>query len=292
MESLLKQNIPKIAVVIVNWERPDDTIQCIQSVLNSSTPDLYLIVVDNGSQDDSIEQISRTFPEVELISLPENQGFSGGYNVGIEYALNTLAPYIFILNNDTIITEEAIKALVMSPWDVSVPKILFFDEKDRIWAAGARWRPFPPSVTMIGYRQKDSNAYSLPTPLDYATGCALMVKREVLDTIRGFDPAFENYMEDYDFCFNVREAGFKIGYVPEAKIYHKVSQTLGLSSPRRWRYQGKNTVLFYRRGNRFPRMFLWLFLIWFSLRESIKGNFDILPSFWKGVLEGCRSIRQ
>jgi GT2 family glycosyltransferase len=281
----------QVWVVIVNWERPDDTIECIRSVLQSQTDGLKMLVVDNGSSDNSVARISDAYPHIDILSLPENLGFSNGYNAGIEYVLNTQASHCFLLNNDTTIDENTIPALLASPWDVAIPKILLYHEPERVWAAGARLRLFPPGIIMIGYQKKDSGGYDSPRPLQYATGCALLVKRSVLEATQGFDPEFKNYMEDYDFSYRVRSAGFSIGYVPEARVLHKVSQTLGAFSALRWRYQGKNTVLFYRKCNRFSRGYLWAVLFWFTIREILKRNTGILPHFWRGVLDGYRRQR-
>jgi hypothetical protein len=281
---------PKVVVVIVNWERSADTIECIDSVLNSNVPEMQVLVVDNGSKNGSSEQISHLFPQVTLVSLPQNLGFAGGYNEGIKHALKSGASQIFLLNNDTVIEPETISKLMASPWDVAVPKILFYDKPDCIWSAGARWRAFPPGVVMIGFRQQDGPLYDTSHRLEYATACALMIQRQVLEIVGGFDPEFVNYMEDYDFAHRVKEAGFSMGFVSEAKVFHKVSQTLGEYTPRRWKYQGKNTVLFYRKNRRFSWWKLWTFLIWVTFRETVTGRFVMLPGFWQGVLEGLKSL--
>lgn len=278
----------KVEVVIVNWQRSQDTIQCIRSIRRSESVDIHIVVIDNGSRDDSVEKISEAFPGISIISLTENLGFTGGYNSGIENALKGNASHIFLLNNDTIIEERTIKQLIDSNWDVAVPKITFYDEPEIIWAAGAKWRSFPPTIKMIGYKKKDSPAFANAYPLEYATGCALMVKKEVLAEIKGFDPQYFNYMEDYDFSYQIRDSGFSMGYVPEAIVKHKVSRSLGSSSPQRWHYMGRNTVLFYRKDDRFPTYTLWCALGWIILRELIQGNSSILPSFWGGVKEGLK----
>jgi GT2 family glycosyltransferase len=254
--------------------------------MDSEFPDFKIVVVDNGSSDDSVEKISKAYPDMTLLSLPENLGFAGGYNYGIENAQKGDASFYFLLNNDTVLDKKAIGALINSPWDISVPKITYYDNPDMIWAAGARWRLFPPTIKMIGYRKQDSKTYNQPHQLDYATGCALMVKQHVFKTVPGFDPIYINYMEDYDFCYRVRKAGYSMGYVPEAKVQHKVSLSLGPSSPQRWHFIGRNTVLFYHQGDRFPRYTLWSVLGWIFLREILQGNATYLPSIWSGVREG------
>lgn len=281
-----------IHVVIVNWRRPDDTIACVRSVLASDTGDLRIVVVDNGSGNGSVERIADACPEVDLISLPENLGYAGGYNTGIEQALTTNSENVMLLNNDNEVAPSAIQALLEAPWDVRVPKILFARQPGRIWAAGARWRPFPPSVVMRGYRHSDGPTYDQAQPLEYATGCALMVQRQVFESVGAFDPLFESYLEDYDFSYRARAAGFSIGYVPSSRVFHKVAQSLGESSPRRWWYLGRNSVLFYGKEDRFPRPLLWLHLTWYSIRELGSGNRALLTAFWRGVIEGHKLLDQ
>jgi GT2 family glycosyltransferase len=280
-----------LKVVIVNWCKPGDTIECIQSLVNNEIPADHMLIVDNGSLDNSFDQIKKTCPDIEIHKLVENLGFTGGYNYGIELALKSGASRIFILNNDTIVDKDTVPQLLASDWDVSVPKIYFYDNPKIIWSAGARWRRFPPMVIMRGYQQPDSLRYDKPVPLEYATACAIMVRREVIEAIGGFDDMFENYQEDYDFSYRVRTAGFSIGYVPKARVWHKESMSLGPLSIQKWWYLGRNCVLFYRKNERFPVWYLTIFLAWVTLRESLKMNFPQLKEFWQGVKVGKEWVK-
>jgi GT2 family glycosyltransferase len=282
----------QIFVVIVNWHRLEDTLECMQSVANSSSEHLNIIVVDNGSKDGSLESIKKNGPAAEVIELPENLGFAGGSNAGIRAALAAGAQKILLLNNDATLEPEAIQILDHAELDIAVPKIMKTSQPDRIWSAGAYWRAFPPSVVIRGKDQKDAEHFTRAIPLQYATGCALLIHRNVFETLGGFDEQFESYNEDYDFCFRARRAGFSIGYCPQARVYHKVSQTLGLNSHRRWWLLGRSTVLFYRKNQRFPGWMLASFLIWVALREIAKGNLRLLPPFYSGVGAGFRQLRK
>lgn len=286
------QSHEKVVVVIVNWERPGDTIQCVESILESDYQNIEVILVDNGSQDNSVDQFRNKFNMLNIIELEDNLGFTGGYNAGIDSACKLGVDYIFILNNDTVVEKNTISRLVQAGWDISVPKITFYDSPTTIWAAGARWRPFPPTIKMIGYKKQDHPKYNLSQKIDYTTGCALLVKREVFEKVAGFDSRYINYMEDYDFSYRARENGFVIGYVPGAIVLHKVSRSLGESSPQRWRFLGRNTVLFYRHRSRFPIYTLWCVLGWICVREVIDGNAAQLPAFWDGVKEGLSVSRE
>jgi GT2 family glycosyltransferase len=288
-----------VYVVILNWKRPADTVACVRSI-ESEIPigvDLRVLVVDNGSADGSVQEILGVCPKVELLALPENLGFAGGNNAGIDRALERGAGLVLLLNNDTVVEPGAIAALVRSldrdeSWSVAVPKICYYDEPGRIWAAGARWCRFPPRVTMIGFGRRDAPRYNRTHELAYATGCALLVRRSVFDDVGGFDPMFVNYQEDYDFCYRTRQAGHRLVYVPQAVVLHKVSQSLGHAAPTRWRYLGRNNVLFYRPGERFSWWALISFLAWVIVREAIKGNISRLPAFVRGVREGVELFQR
>jgi hypothetical protein len=247
--------------------------------------------------DSSVQQISEACPETDMLVLEKNLGYAGGNNAGISYALENGADLIFLLNNDTIVDPNTISELVKcleeeSAWAITVPKILYYSKPGHIWAAGARWRRFPPRVTMIGFNKKDAPRYNHIRELTYATGCALMVKRAVFTHIGGFDPVFINYQEDYDFCYRARQAGYRLLYVPQAIVMHKVSRSLGHDAPERWHYLGRNTVLFYRPGERFSWTSLLSFLGWVVLRELVNGNGSHLPAFWRGVYEGFTVLQQ
>jgi GT2 family glycosyltransferase len=284
-------DIKDLKVVIVNWNRAVDTIECVQSLLKASLLFQQLIIVDNGSDEGNLNQICEAFPLIEIHKLAENQGFTGGYNYGINLALETSTSNILLLNNDTIVDTETLPALLNATWDVCVPKIYFYDYPSIIWAAGAAWRSFPPMVIMRGYKKQDSKYYAKSVELEFATGCALLVRRKVFRQVGVFDSQFENYFEDYDFAYRLRNAGFHIGFVPRAKVWHKVSRSLGQSSYKRWWYQGRNSVLFYQRDLSFTDWNFYNYLLWVIMRELINLNFSHLPDFLRGVRAGKELLK-
>lgn len=284
--------LKKVAVIVVNWERPRDTLECLESVVHSDLEGLniQIILVDNGSRDDSLTRIAARFPALTIVALPRNLGFAGGYNAGIRRGLDTDNELFFILNNDTVLQKNAVTVLCSSPWDIAIPKILFYNQPHRLYAAGARWRLFPPAVVMIGYRQRETRRHQRPCALKYATGCAFVAKRKVFECIPGFDADFENYLEDYDFFYRTNQGNFSMGYVPNSLVYHKSAQSLGEFSPKRWHFLGRNTVLFYRKENRFPGWALWSQVLWVGTRESIKGNIRLMVPYYRGVVEGLKMV--
>ncbi len=278
-----------LAAIVVNYGRVADTEACLQSIRNASDgADLPIVLVDNGVHDHTLAPLAARWPGITLLELPRNLGYAGGFNAGMREALRSSVAGLVLLNNDTLVPDGALTHLgqALNHWGVAVPKITYADRPGILWAAGARWRSLPPSVVMRGFRRADGPAYSVSQPLEYATGCALAMRRQVPEAIGGFDVRYESYWEDYDFCIRVRAHGFSIGYVPEAVIAHKVSQTLGEDAPAKWHLLGKNAVLFFRTDQRFSSAAMYAFVAWVMARELIKGNRRALPPFLQGLRAG------
>lgn len=281
---------PLISVVTLNWNGLADTLACLDSLSCVSYPNLDVWVVDNGSSDGSVETILARFPVAKLIANPTNLGFSGGINLGIRSALDGGADYVFLLNNDTIIAPDAIGWLRQAMQrdanaGVSVPKIVYYANPDRIWSAGARWMAFPPRVKLIGYgRPSTDSQYDRPYSLDYVTGCALLVSRRTFEAVGLFDELFFMYQEDYDFSRRVRLAGLDMLYEPRAIVRHKVSGGLGENSARKWYFWSKSSVVFYLKH--FSAASLAVFAAWVVARETAKGNIGILPAIFRGLVDG------
>lgn len=273
-----------LMIVIVNWNNYYDTKECINSLLMHQINQDQIIVVDNGSKNSSVNYLKNDFPNVLFVMLKDNLGFAKGYNIGIKKAIELKPEWIFLLNNDTIVIDNPL-SLISPIWDITVPKICFYERPDIIWAAGAKYRTFPPSIIMIGNMKKDSILYNRSIPLNFATGCALMVKREVLESIGGFNELYTSYMEDYEFSLQAAKLGYRIGYIPECKILHKVSMSLG-ETPEKWYHMGRNAAIFYIKNFSFKTFILHT--LWIVFRESVKGKFFIIPSFIRGTLRGIK----
>ena len=219
---------PKIFVIILNWNGTEDTCQCVLSVQQISYPNYEIIIVDNGSQDDSIKVFKEKFPEVYVIETGQNLGYAGGNNKGIAYALENQADYILILNNDAtvdsaILSNFADIAENHSNAGILGAKIYFSSEPQKIWFAGGAWLPEIAKFTHIGCGEEDNLSHNLVKNIDYACGCALLVKAEVFEKIGLLETKFFLTWEETDFCYKARRAGFECLFAPSAHVWHKVS---------------------------------------------------------------------
>ena len=282
---------PLVYILILNWDDAENTLATLRSVYELNYSNFRVLVVDNGSTDGSDRTVQQAFPQIDFVGNDRNLGFGGGANVGLDYARQQEADYVFFVNNDTVLDQSLLEELVAEAEahpraGLLTPKIYYYDEPTHIWAAGARMAHFPPRVKIIGFGKRDHSKYDVLRQVDYATGCALLIRREVLDTVGGFDPIYwPIYQEDYDYCARVAKQGWEIWYVPKAKLWHKVSRSQRGSGTMAFNL-GKNTVPFYLRHGHPPRLSLAMFLVWVALRELVKGNWGFVRPFLAGVQAG------
>ena len=224
---------PHVAVVVLSWNGRDDTLECLRSLERARWEPLTAIVVDNGSSDGTLEAVRAAFPRVSAIRSEENLGFAEGNNVGIRAALEAGADYVLILNNDTIVDEGAIEALMAEAErrpDVGAlcPLIRYTEPPDRIWYAGARFDPRAiHNGRHTGYGERDTGQYHSVREIGRATGAAMLVPREVIERVGYFDARLFIQVEDVEWSLRMREAGYRILFVPQAVIAHRVAMSSG-----------------------------------------------------------------
>ena len=255
-----------VSVVIVNWNGIEDTLECLASLGKLKThPDLIgttlkIIVVDNGSTDGSASLIRQKFSNIDLIETGENLGFTGGNNLGIRRALEEGAHLIWLLNNDTLVEEEALSIVsVFNDPKVGVAgsKIYFAKgheyHKDRyagdelgkvIWYAGGLIDWDNMYASHKGVDEVDHGQFDRGEETPFVTGCSMMVKREVFERIGLFDERFYLYLEDVDFCLRAARKGFRIVYVPISTLWHKnAGSSGGPGNPLHEYYLTRNRLL-------------------------------------------------
>ncbi len=243
---------PKVCCVVLTWNDRANVLACLDSLSQVVYPNLEIIVSDNGSTDGTIEAIREQYPQVHLLENGENLYWAGGNNVGLKYALAAQADYIILLNNDTVVAPEMIPELVQAgEADRSIgllaPKIYYYDRPELVWYAGARVSMWRGLLWHVGIRQPDRGQFGRPAAVDYVTGCALMVRRQVVEQIGLIDTAFVAYGEDVDFSFRARGAGWRLVMVPSAIMWHKVSAYWGVVSIRKIRQKLRSNLILYRR---------------------------------------------
>lgn len=222
---------PKVAIVIVNWNGKEDTFECLESIRTIDYSNVEVIVVDNGSTDNSVDAIRERFHEVVLLEAKKNHGKAGGSNIGIRYALNSGADFVLLFDNDAIADSKLImnflKATnVVDSHAILGAKIYHFDEPNKIQYSGTKWSNSGFKQLGMGYVDEGQRFNSI-VETAYACGCALFVDKTVLKKIGILDERFFCYFEETDFCYRARAEGFRSFVVPSAKVWHKVSSSSG-----------------------------------------------------------------
>ncbi len=251
----MNHNYPKIYILILNWNGKEDTIDCLESVLKIDYPNYKTVVMDNGSQDDSVVAIKEKFPEILIIENNANLGFAGGNNTGIDRALSEGADYIFLLNNDTVVDPQILKAFI--PAIDKYPQAGIFGSKiyyygtNKIWYAGAKWIGDRASFIHVGQGKLDNGKdWEEILETDYICGCALLVKSEVVKKIGKLEPKYFLMWEESDFCYRARRAGYQSIIIPQSKVWHKISASFagGNRSPHYQYFWWRNRLLWLERN--------------------------------------------
>jgi len=242
-------NKKKVFTIILNWNGLKDTIECIKSLEKVTYPEHTIIIIDNNSADNFIYEIKSQFPSYTLLTNKSNLGFAEGNNVGIRYAMVNGADYIFLLNNDTTVAPDIIDKLINSAQHypnagLLNPKIYFYNDPQRIWSAGGYWDNKAKCFEQFGEGELDKGQYDRVKPIDFAIGCAMFIPRVVIERIGLLDKTFFLNYEEIDYCFRIKQAGLYVLYVPEAKLWHKISVSFGgETSPLKVYYTFRNRLL-------------------------------------------------
>ncbi len=244
---------PKISIIILNWNGKKDTEECLNSIKNVDYDNYELIVVDNGSSDDSAEYLLKLFPEVIFIKNPKNYGFAEGNNIGVRAAIKNGSKYVLLLNNDTTVDTNFLKELVStanSREDIAIvsPKIYNYHNKNNLESAGFILKTWQSKSVPIGYGEEDNKQYDSDGEISFASGCAMFINLKYISSDI-FDPYYFAYCEDVEFCYKIQKQGKKIFYSHKAKVWHKVSSsTGGYKSPLSVYLFTKNRLRFVNRN--------------------------------------------
>jgi len=258
---------PLVFIVLVNWNGCTVTLECLESLAHIDYSAFRVLVVDNGSSDGSVDAIRTAYPEVMLLSLPDNRRFAGGNNEGIQYALNEGAELLLLLNNDTSVAPDFLRFLVdrlrcTECCGMVTPKIYYANPSELIWYAGGEISYWTGTMRHIGIREIDRGQHDTVRDVDYATGCCILTTAEIIRAVGGLDESYFMYTEDADWSVRIRKAGYRLVFEPRARVWHKVSVSAGghLSSFKLWNKFKSNFRFFARHAS----WYHWLTFPWLS----------------------------
>jgi GT2 family glycosyltransferase len=259
---------PHVVSVILNTNRREDTLACLASLAQNAYRPHTVLVVDNASNDGSAEAIRAAHPDTHLVALAENLGYAGNNNVGIDWAIQHGADWVLVLNEDTVLAPDCVARLVetgQSDAQIGIvgPMIYHFDEPDVIQTAGGVLGPYW-LADLMARNERDRGQYREPHSVEWISGCAMLVRRAVIERVGRLDERFFTYWEEIDWCLRASRAGWRLMHVPLAKLWHKGVQRDYRPKPSVTYYTTRNRFLFLEKNHAPLR--IWLFSAITTLR--------------------------
>lgn len=277
-----------VAVVVLNFNGADDTLACLESLAALQSAPGAIHVVDNASEDDSVERIRHAFPSVSVSTNATNLGFGAGLNPVLKTLLEADLDWIWLLNNDTRIEPDALENLLEqagahSDAGAIGARIVDMDPPRAVQAWGGG---------RIGWWRGNSRHFTRKVSderLDYLTGASMLLRAEALRETGLFDPRFFLYWEDVDLCIRLRATGWKLTVAPDAVVRHRLSGTTGESSPRKDELINASAARFFRKHGPLGG--------WPAIatgvggriaRRLLRGDFEAARAVWRGAVSGFR----
>ncbi len=291
------------AILIVNWGSYDYTRSCLISLSHCLNKDFQIIVIDNGSTDGSGKMLFDEFQNsCTFLFSDTNLGFSGGNNLGIKWALERDFDFVLLLNNDTEVNPDFLTLMLgefaLNPkLGVVQSMIVFMDEPNKIWSAGGKWIPSLGRAITLGDRVLLKDYVVQKKPLDWATGCCLLITRQALEQVGMLNEQYFAYFEDVEWSLRCRDKGYEIALAEKATIYHvaggssKKEHAEGMLSPRVFYFHVRNQFFLVRQQVKG----LWKIaaITYHLLRFSAwavyftgRFRFKKLKSVLRGIIEG------
>jgi len=281
-----------VCIIVLNYNNFDDTLECLESLSGLRYRSKKIVLVDNGSDKEVFrqlqEEVSRKFPEVEILRLEKNLGYAGGNNEAIREYCNF--KYIFLVNNDLQLDSDALDLMVdemeKDEKIAACQPVIYYYGSDRIWSCGTRIFLGYPRLYMKGKRAEIKESFEPPFGL---VGCAMLIRISALRDVGFFDENLFLMHEETDWCIRAKKKGYRL-LVTRARAYHKVSRTIGLFSRTYLYYTARNWLIVARKHG--MKMFLYAVIteplrIFYYL---IKARRNVI-FYIKGLLDALRGVR-
>lgn len=271
---------PLVCVILVNYNRYEDTKECVRSLLMAEYNNIRICIVDNASFDGLVQYDDViTAEKCDIIFLDENVGFSSGNNIGIAYTKKYNPSYYLILNNDTVVTKDFLKPLVdiceqNEKIGIATGKILYYDEPTILWFGGSYYDKKLGEYRICGMGIPDGKKYNIPGEIYYTTGCFMLIPLCVMETVGKMSEEYFLYYEDADYCERIKQHGYSIYYLPKSVIFHKESRSTKKGSNLYLYYVNRNYLFFVKKYAKKDKIKLILIRLYLIIRGVIRGRIE------------------
>jgi hypothetical protein len=273
---------PRVTAVVLNWNNYDDSRRCLDALLSSGYANLRIIVVDNASTDGSHDRLLASYPQLEHRRNDKNLGFSRGCNAGIREALKEDAcAFVLLVNNDCQVAHGSIESAVAaaeSDGGIGVVTAKILDEKGRIWHAGGTISLMRGQSRTRGFREMDIGQFQEACDTEWASGALMLITRAVLERVGLLPEQYFFGVEEWDFSLSVRNAGYRIRYVPAFWGIHPGGGSHDNHDPK-FAYNYYRNKLIFQEKHLGPALFrLWLLAFRVYLRVKMRRHIKYLAS--------------
>lgn len=280
----------EVTILILNWNGKHWLEKFLPSVIQNLGDEAHLLVIDNGSTDESVSFLKQSFSEIELVILDKNYGFTGGNNRGLSYVKT---PFVLLLNSDVEVGPDWLNPLLNTiKSDSSVaavqPKVRSYHQKTHFEYAGAAggfldkfYYPFCRG-RIFDTLEEDKGQYDQPIPIAWATGACCLIRMDVIKQIGLFDEDFFAHMEEIDFCWRAQNHGYKILVEPRSVVYHVGGGTLPQSSPFKTYLNVRNSLSMIYKN--LPSRRIFLAILTRLILDGVWGASLLLKGQGKAVL--------
>jgi GT2 family glycosyltransferase len=230
--SFVRRSLMRTYAVVVNWNGGNENLACVRSLLDQGLAPDEIVFVDNGSTRGTLDQVISEFPGLTLVRNDVNTGFALASNQGMEIALERGAAYVFLVNNDVEIPSGSLnrltEALASDPsLGIVGPRILYLEEPERIWCAGGLLNFRQNLTRLLGHKKPDGPRWQTTVRVDFVPGCAMLIRRDVIERIGMFDAELFAYHEDLDLCVKTLDAGWGIACIGQEHAFHNPHSSTG-----------------------------------------------------------------
>ncbi len=275
---------PKVYIVVINWNSWSETSTCLSSLQGLRYENYRVVVVDNGSTDNSATRIETCFPLVQVVRAGTNLGFPGGCNCGIRRALSDGADYVWLLNNDTKVDALALRALVdkaeIDSRTGAVGSAIYSMElPNELQAWGGGYVNF-----WLGRARHFVKAVS-DDRVQYITGASLLIRRQALESVGLLDETIFLYWDDPEYCWRLRKSGWRLAVAGNSKIWHKGMSAHGRGSVRSDIFYNRSATQFFGRYSPIPFVSVWIGVMLRVIKRLMERDWDRARATWVAVKE-------